>query len=118
MKDHLIYFRQILEAINRIVEYTAEGESAFLADRRTQDAVSRNIQIIGQAASRVPTDERSRHPDIPWLAIIGMRNAIVHEYDSVQLDLVWGVIERNLPELLAGIRQALQQDGGDSHGQA
>jgi uncharacterized protein with HEPN domain len=65
-KDPRLYLAQILERIDRIKEYTASGKQAFFADRRTQDAVIRNFEVIGEAAKRIPEDYRKEQPALPW----------------------------------------------------
>ena len=90
----------ILDAIDRITSYV-EGMSyeSFLADRKTQDAVTRNIEIIGEAARSLSTDFKEKHSDIPWADIVGMRNIIVHQYFGILPDVVWDVIRNELPLL-------------------
>jgi uncharacterized protein with HEPN domain len=94
----------ILDAIDRIASYT-EGMSyeGFLADRKTQDAVIHNVEIIGEAAHSLPADFVERHEDIPWNDIIGMRNVLVHQYFGILPDVAWDVIRNELPTLRAQI---------------
>jgi uncharacterized protein with HEPN domain len=96
----------ILDAIDRIISYV-EGMSYddFLADRKTQDAVTRNVEIIGEAARSLPEDFKERHADIPWDEIVGMRNVIVHQYFGILPDVVWDVIRNELPTLRSQIAQ-------------
>ena len=90
----------ILDAIDRIVSYV-EGMSyeSFLADRKTQDAVIRNVEIIGEAACSLPIDFTQRHEDIPWGDLVGMRNVLVHQYFGILPEVVWDVIKNELPAL-------------------
>lgn len=96
--------QDILDAIDRVDSYV-EGMTYpdFLADRKTQDAVTRNIEIIGEAARSLPGEFREQHPDVPWEEIVSMRNVIVHEYFGILPDVVWDVIENELPPLRSRI---------------
>lgn len=74
------------------------------ADRILQLALTRLVEIVGEAASRVPDTERRGHVAVPWRAIIGMRNRLIHGYDAVDLDVLWDVVSHDLPELLAALK--------------
>lgn len=71
-KDPRVYLAQILERIDRIIQYTAEGKEAFFADPLIQDAVIRNFEIIGEAAKRIPEEYRKKHSSIPWRGLSGV----------------------------------------------
>lgn len=73
MKDDRIYLLHIRDAIHRIIEYTASGKEDFFADPKTQDAVVRNLEIIGEATKRVSISLKEAHPDISWKPIAGMK---------------------------------------------
>ena len=94
----------ILDAIDRIGSYV-EGMDYedFLTDRKTQDAVTRNIEIIGEAARALPEDFKERHADVPWSEIVAMRNVIVHQYFGILPEVVWDVIKSELPTLRSQI---------------
>jgi len=109
MKDNLIYLQHIRDAIERIFEYTAEGEEMFFADTKTQDAVVRNLEIIGEAVKNISDDLRNTHPEIPWKRIAGMRDKVIHEYFGVNLRLVYDVVRRDLPELRRNIEAVLKE---------
>lgn len=97
------YLRHMIDAIDRATLYVAGMDiQAFLQDTRTQDAVVRSIEIIGEAANKTRVADpvfAARHPEIPWNLIYGMRNRIVHDYFEVDLEVVWQTIERDLPGL-------------------
>ena len=90
----------INEAITRIEQYT-KGFSyqTFLADTKTQDAVVRNLQIIGEAAKNISAEFKRQHRDIDWKAISGMRDKLVHQYFGVNWDILWDVVANKLPHL-------------------
>ena len=73
-------------------------------DGTTQDAVIRQIGIVGEAASKLSTDFRAKYPTIPWIQIIGMRNVVVHQYWEVKLEVVWEAATRDVPALVKRLR--------------
>ena len=99
-RDNRFRLQDILDAIDRISSYV-EGITYedFLADRKTQDAVTRNVEIIGEAARSLSEQFKQEHSSIPWQDIVGMRNVIVHHYFGILPDVVWDVIENELPSL-------------------
>ena len=111
MKDDRIYLLHIRDAIQNILEYTVAGQENFLGDRKTQDAVVRNLEIIGEATKRLSPSLKNAHPDISWKPIAGMRDKLVHDYFGINLQLVWDVVERDLPALKFKVSQLLQALG-------
>lgn len=99
----------MLDAIERVLEYTAPGETAFRTDRKTQDAVLRNLETLGEAAKRVYEKTRSLAPTIPWRQITGFRDVLAHDYLEIDVDLVWNVIRSELPELRETGRSLITQ---------
>ena len=97
----------IRDAIRQIVEYTAIRKEEFCADRKTQDAVVRNLEIIGEATKRLSSSLKSAHPDIAWKPIAGMRDKLIHDYFGVNVELVWEVVERDLPLLYDKVTRLL-----------
>ena len=97
------YLGHILEAISRIDTYVlALDQAAFEADVKSQDAVIRNLEIIGEACSnirKVAPEFAAAHPEIPWGNAIGNRNALSHGYFAVDLELVWATVQQDLPNL-------------------
>lgn len=99
-KDKSIYVRHIYDCVARIKEYVQDGKEVFLMDRKTQDAVIRNLEVIGQAVKDIGVEELSAsQPGVPWLQVAGARNILAHHYLGVDLKLVWSIIERDLPVL-------------------
>lgn len=110
MKTNKVYLRHILDAIEQINEYVDGIERAtFDANPMLQDAVVRQLEIVGEASRQLTDSFRDRHDDIPWRAIIGMRNRIAHDYLNIDLDIVWEVVQRDLPELSRQIRSILNE---------
>ncbi len=70
------------------------------ADRMLNLSLVRLLEIVGEAAGRIPDDERSRYPDIPWPEIVSLRNRLIHGYDSVDFDILWQIITNDLPSLI------------------
>ena len=99
----LDYIDHMLQATDRITRYVeGKDRQAFLRDELVQDAVIRNLEILGEAARNIEKhapDFVERHRYIPWAAIYGMRNRVTHGYFSVDLDLVWKTLKKDIPEL-------------------
>ena len=109
MKDVKTFLLHILECIEAIEEYTQDmNREAFMEDRKTQDAVLRKLEIIGEAVKNIPHGFREKYPEIPWKQIAGTRDVLIHEYFGVDLELVWEIVERDLPELKEKIRKILK----------
>ena len=98
----------IRDAIQRIFDYAYEGKESFFADPKTQDAVVRNLEIIGEATKRISDSLKLGCPETPWKRIAGMRDKLIHDYFGVNLTLVWDVVERDLPELKHQIESILK----------
>ena len=95
-----ILFSDMLDSVESVLEYTAGMNfEGFLEDRKTRDAVIRNIQVLGEAANRVPKDIREGYPDIEWMRIIRSRHILVHDYAGIDYEIVWRIIEVHLPPL-------------------
>lgn len=114
MKDDRIYLLHIRDAIQHIVEYTEAGQESFLADRKTQDAVVRNLEIIGEATKRLSPSLKDAHPDISWKPMAGMRDKLIHDYFGINLQLVWDVVEHDLPVLRLRVSKLLEDLGEKS----
>jgi len=99
-RDPDVLLADIREAIERISRYTKSLDfEAFLADEKTIDAVVRNLEIIGEAAKRLPKAYTETTPTIPWHQIAGLRNRIVHDYFGLDLQIIWQVIQVDVPKL-------------------
>lgn len=107
MKDATVYLRHIRDAIARIEAYTIQGRADFFGNTMVQDAVIRNLEVIGEAVRHLPPDLRHRHPEIPWRSITALRNVLIHDYFGVDLDIVWRVVVRRLPTLKRHVESLL-----------
>ncbi len=107
MKDDRTYLLHIRDAISQIQDYSREGREPFFADAKTQDAILRKLEIIGEAVKHLSEETKSRAPGIPWRAISGLRDKLTHEYFGVNLGLVWEVVERDLPPLRSTVEALL-----------
>jgi len=108
-KKYKFYLEDIEEAINKIVEYTkGYDKERFLSDKKTIDAVLRNLSIIGEAANHIPKEIQNKHPKIDWPAVIGLRNRIIHDYFGIDHDIIWYIIKEELFSLLVEIKGAIR----------
>ncbi len=100
------YLWDILDAA-RTVEQLSSGLdfSQYSNDRRTQLAIERSFEIIGEAAGRVSASFRESHPEIPWRQIIGQRNVLIHEYGEIKQERIWKVVRENIPQLIELLKQ-------------
>lgn len=103
----------IHEAIQRAMAYTAGMTYAsFLRDNKTQDAVIRNLEIMGEAAKNLSVELRARYPDIPWRSMAGTRDRLIHHYFGANLDIVWEIATIELPRVISQLEGILEQEGG------
>ncbi len=109
MKKDRIYLKHILDAIGKISQYVSVGYEQFMAHSHWQDATMRQLEIIGEATKHLSEETRNKHPDVPWRRIAGLRDVLIHDYMGVDLEAVWEVTQRNLPELEVKIRDVLTE---------
>ncbi len=104
------YLQDVLEAIQRTLEYTGSITwQEFLVDHKTQDAVIRNLEVIGEATKKISDNIQNRYPEIPWRDITGTRDRLVHHYFGVNLEIVWQIAKSDLPVLFTQIRNVLDK---------
>jgi uncharacterized protein with HEPN domain len=114
-RDDTVYLKHIRDAGQRIESYLdGVSEDEFLEAPLIQDAVIRQIQVIGEAAKRLSAAFRGSTSDIPWSDIAGMRDKLVHDYMGVDLDAVWDTAIRDVPALMSQVEQLSQLDEGSN----
>lgn len=110
-KNTIGYFKDILESIDWIDKYILGlNFDDFSSNRMIMDAVIRNLEIIGEAAGKVSKEEQRRYEQLPWRKMIGIRNFLIHEYASVDAEIVWDTVKLRLPEIRPLIMKAIEQE--------
>ena len=95
----------------RVLSYTdGMDQAAFIADRLTYDATLRNIELIGVASTHVPGRVREAHPEIEWRSIVGARNRLAHAYLGIDDDVVWDIVQTDIPQMLPCLRRLLEAE--------
>lgn len=109
-RDTRVYIEDILQAIENIRQYTKGFNlESFRHDSKTQDAVVRNLEVIGEAVKRIPADVRAAYPDIEWHPAAAMRDFLIHEYPDVDAETVWSTIADDLPPFEQEIARCLSE---------
>ena len=109
MKGDIVYLRHILECIRRIEEDIADGRDVFMASHTLQDAVLRNLQTMSESTQRLSDDLKAAHPEIEWRRIVTFRNVLVHDYLGIDVERVWEITQRDIPELKQAILAMLEK---------
>jgi uncharacterized protein with HEPN domain len=102
-----LYLGHVLEAIAAIETFTTEGRALFMADLKTQSAVVRQIEIIGEAVKNLGAELLASESGVPWRQIAGTRDRLIHAYFKVDLDAVWAMVNKDLPVLRDNVRRML-----------
>ncbi len=109
MKDARLYLIHIGECIADINSYTAGGKAAFTASKMAQDAVVRRLQVMAESTMRLPDELKAAHSEIDWQQIRGFRNVLVHDYLKVDVEVVWSIVQRDLPPLKIAVEAMLAE---------
>jgi uncharacterized protein with HEPN domain len=114
-RDFRLYCTDILDSSSAILEFV-KGLSfeEFCSDRKTSSAVIREFEVIGEAAGKLPDKLKQRHPDIEWQDIKDFRNLLIHEYFGIDLEIVWKIIQDDLPVLMNAVREIVRTESGEN----
>ena len=113
-REWCFYIQDMIDFGEKVLAYTKGlGRDGFIVDELTYDATLRNLQLIGQAATHIPSEVRAAYPGIPWRAIMGTRNRLAHSYLSISNN-VWTIIQDAIPKLLPELRNLLDTMNEDS----
>lgn len=99
MKGDYVYLSHILECISAIESYLPNGKRDYFGSKLIQDAVIRNLEVIGEATKRVSIELREKENQVPWREMAGLRDVLIHHYFGVDNEIVWNVVEKELPKI-------------------
>jgi uncharacterized protein with HEPN domain len=110
-RDYKVYLEDILESVANIREYVGGFVfETFAKDKKTLHAVIRNLEVIGEAAKKIPSEIRAKSQDIDWKRISGLRDILVHEYFGVDLEILWDIVQNEIPVLESKVRTLLRSE--------
>ncbi len=101
--DPRIYLRHILDCCERLGECASLRDEGGVSARILLDAACRNLEIIGEASRKIGVEFRTAHPEIPWREMNDLRNVLIHNYEGADPDMVWGIVDREIPAVLAAV---------------
>jgi len=109
-REHRLFLEDMRKACEKVIRFTQKfTREQFVADEKTFDAVMRDLEIIGEAAKHIPPEVRAQHPDVDWRKIAGLRDVVIHEYFGIDIELIWDIITREIPELLPRLNRMLSE---------
>jgi len=107
-RDMRLYYMDILDSGSAILEFVKDlSFEEFYNDRKTYSAVIREFEVIGEAVGKIPEELKQKHPDVEWQDIKDFRNLLIHEYFGIDLEIVWKIIQDDLPTLMDAVREIL-----------
>jgi uncharacterized protein with HEPN domain len=113
-REWRFYIDDMIGFVEKILAYTEGLEQGdFIDHDLTYDATLRNLELIGEAATRIPDTVRQQYPEIPWRMIVATRNRLIHAYLGIDGDTVWSIIQDNIPELLEKLREIKAQQASE-----
>jgi uncharacterized protein with HEPN domain len=114
VRDDQAGLRDVIEAIDNIERYSIVGKARFLEDELIRTYIIHYLQVLGEAGAKLSADLRGRHPEVPWPKILGMRHVLVHDYFRINYDIVWDVVEAELPALKSQLVPIIKELQGTS----
>lgn len=109
MRNYCLFLKDILEACRHIEAFVQGMTLAdFCEDEKTKSAVIRKLEIIGEAAKQIPASIKRQNPQVPWKVMTGMRNRLIHGYFGIELKIVWGTVQKDIPPLADEISKILE----------
>ena len=113
-REWRFYIVDMIEFAEKVLAYTKDvDQDTLVADPLRYDAVLRNLELIGEAATHIPGHVRAAHPDVPWRAIVGLRNRLAHGYLTISDSVVWTTIQEAVPSLVPSLRSVLNAPADD-----
>jgi len=110
-RDWKLFVLDMVESIQKVQDYLGNyGYADFLSDGKTQDAVVRNLEIIGEAARQILPEIRQKYPEIPWGHLVALRNRLTHGYFGVDPEIVWDIVQNELPQVKAKLEWLLGEE--------
>ena len=110
-----LYIQDMIDFSEKVLSYTYElDQEAFIAETLVYDATLRNLELIGEAATHIPSEVREVHPEIQWRDVIATRNRLAHSYLGIDDDVIWDIIQTDVPKLLPALRNLLNTTNEDS----
>jgi len=112
IRDYRDYVQDIFDSINEIEDFiNGMYFEEFIKDKKTINAVTRSVEVVGEAAKKIPKSLRDKYPMIPWKKMSGMRDKLIHEYFGIDLEILWKVAKEDMPSLEKAIRDVLKDLG-------
>ena len=108
--DFLDYLEDILQAAQKAIAFVQGlNKDSFTSDEKTVFAVTRALEVLGEATKRIPQSFRDQHPEVPWRSMAGIRDKLIHDYSSVNTEVLWNTVTDDLPPLLPKIQRILDE---------